>query len=389
MERVQSLIHKIKFQYETGATPDDLLQTLEQMRHELVQQQIPADHTRHAVAVMLPPGYRTPVPPPSANVTIPPNTERVSEEIKEIPQRTDFIAETTVVDSVDSDLESRSASALVVENRETLPEKIQSNTPVHEIGVPKPPVFSVWEESIVPETPEKMSENIEEEIINEDGTTPGDQPEQKLGQKIYQSQMFWDTDQEKGLEEDAEEPMVFELELGEEPVENPSEPAKSPLVPSGNPHSIIPEGFLNMGTIRRPPEPEVVVREIKESVKVPATEVPARHRDLNELLAGRVVAKNETGLRETGVKALAETLGGSKINDLRKAISINDRFRFIHSLFRNDEVAFERAVKTINNFSILQEAQYWIQRELVIKLGWNDEDELVQQFYHLVSRRFL
>jgi len=76
------------------------------------------------------------------------------------------------------------------------------------------------------------------------------------------------------------------------------------------------------------------------------------------------------------------------IRDLRKAIGVNDRFLFINELFRGDESMYERSIKTINSFSILPEAEYWIQRELKVKNGWNDSDELVKQFYQLVKRRF-
>jgi hypothetical protein len=49
---------------------------------------------------------------------------------------------------------------------------------------------------------------------------------------------------------------------------------------------------------------------------------------------------------------------------------------------------YERSIKTINGFSILPEAEYWIQRELKVKLGWSDGNETVQQFTQLVKRRF-
>ena len=85
---------------------------------------------------------------------------------------------------------------------------------------------------------------------------------------------------------------------------------------------------------------------------------------------------------------LGETYTEVPIRDLRKAIGVNDRFLFINELFRGDESMYERSIKTINGFSILPEAEYWIQRELKVKNGWNDSDELVKQFYQLVKRRF-
>ena len=85
---------------------------------------------------------------------------------------------------------------------------------------------------------------------------------------------------------------------------------------------------------------------------------------------------------------LMHSLKETPIRDLRKGIGINDRFVFISELFRGDEPMYERSIKTINSFNIYPEAEYWMNRELKIKLGWDDTKEIVKHFYHLVKRRF-
>jgi hypothetical protein len=85
---------------------------------------------------------------------------------------------------------------------------------------------------------------------------------------------------------------------------------------------------------------------------------------------------------------LAASLKESPLRDLKKAIGINDRFVFISELFRGDEAMYERSIKTINNFRILQEAEYWMIRELKVKLAWDDDKETTKHFYQLVKRRF-
>lgn len=92
-------------------------------------------------------------------------------------------------------------------------------------------------------------------------------------------------------------------------------------------------------------------------------------------------------LKEETVE-VAEKLVDYPIEDLRKAISINDRYLFISMLFMGDENNFERSIRTINSFNMLAEAQYWIQRELKVKMGWQDENGTVKHFYSLVRRRF-
>ena len=92
-------------------------------------------------------------------------------------------------------------------------------------------------------------------------------------------------------------------------------------------------------------------------------------------------------LREAKTE-LIEVLKETPVKDLRKAIGINDRFLFINDLFRGDESMYERSIKTINSFNIFAEAEYWINRELKVKLGWNADDPAVIHFDQLIKRRF-
>ena len=109
-------------------------------------------------------------------------------------------------------------------------------------------------------------------------------------------------------------------------------------------------------------------------------------KEINETAAHNHASINEK-LKQSKID-LGDTLTEIPVRDLRKAIGVNDRFLFINELFRGDEVAYERSIKTINSFSIFAEAEYWIQRELKVKNGWDSRNELVAQFYQLVKRRF-
>lgn len=109
-------------------------------------------------------------------------------------------------------------------------------------------------------------------------------------------------------------------------------------------------------------------------------------KELNEVMATKEASLNEKLKAE--VKEVAHVLNDAPVRDLRRAIGINDRFVFISELFRNDEVMYERSIKTINSFRILPEAQYWIERELKVKLGWDETKESTRHFYQLVKRRF-
>ncbi len=108
--------------------------------------------------------------------------------------------------------------------------------------------------------------------------------------------------------------------------------------------------------------------------------------EINEAVSNNHASINEK-LKQSKID-LGDTLTEAPIRDLRKAIGVNDRFLFINELFRGDEVAYERSIKTINSFSIFAEAEYWIQRELKVKNGWDSNNEMVAQFFQLVKRRF-
>ncbi|MDZ4796365.1 MAG: hypothetical protein SGI83_19005 [Bacteroidota bacterium] len=156
-------------------------------------------------------------------------------------------------------------------------------------------------------------------------------------------------------------------------------------------------------------EEKKIVEEIKETVLVdngtlsvvqkngqldmvfdPMTEIPTlshqpKEKEVND--ATKLGESLNDKLKQ-GKTELVEILKEAPVKDLRKAVGINDRFLFINELFRGDESMYERSIKTINSFNIYAEAEYWISRELKVKLGWNHEQPSVKHFDQLVKRRF-
>ena len=113
----------------------------------------------------------------------------------------------------------------------------------------------------------------------------------------------------------------------------------------------------------------------------------SKAKEIHELLpVNNAPSFNET--LKTQKNEVADSLQDTPVKDLKKAIGVNDRYCYINELFRGDEAMYERSIKTINSFAIFPEAEYWIRRELKLKLGWDDKNETVQQFDQLVRRRF-
>jgi hypothetical protein len=122
----------------------------------------------------------------------------------------------------------------------------------------------------------------------------------------------------------------------------------------------------------------------------PMAEIPTLSHQPKEKEVNDATALGESlnDKLKQGKTELVEILKETPVKDLRKAVGINDRFLFINELFRGDETMYERSIKTINSFNIYAEAEYWISRELKVKLGWNNEQPSVQHFDQLVKRRF-
>jgi hypothetical protein len=111
-----------------------------------------------------------------------------------------------------------------------------------------------------------------------------------------------------------------------------------------------------------------------------------RAREVNDVIGSSATSLNDKLKSE--VADLKSALNDTPVRDLKKAIGVNDRYVFINQLFRGDEVMYERSLKTINGFRILPEAEYWMERELKVKLGWDENREATRHFYQLVKRRF-
>lgn len=149
----------------------------------------------------------------------------------------------------------------------------------------------------------------------------------------------------------------------------PAIPEQESVQPEPLPYSpYLPQAQKQPESAPRPNRPKIMFEDIPSTDAVPV-------KELNERL------KEQT-------REVAQKLQDVPIKDLRKAIGINDRYLYINELFNGDEAMFERSVKTLNQFSILPEAEFWMQRELRIKLGWKEDNTLVQQFVQLVRRRF-
>lgn len=138
---------------------------------------------------------------------------------------------------------------------------------------------------------------------------------------------------------------------------------------------------------RYAPQPQQVLNPAFSSVvETPTLAQYQPKKEVHEAIAEKRESLNDR-LKQDKTE-VAHVLKDAPIKDLKKGIGINDRFTFVRELFRGDESFYERSIKTINSFHIFSEAEYWINRELKYKMGWDEDKEVVKHFYQLVRRRF-
>ena len=77
-----------------------------------------------------------------------------------------------------------------------------------------------------------------------------------------------------------------------------------------------------------------------------------------------------------------------KIDDIRKAIGINEKFRFINELFKGDMNEYNESIDNLNSFTSLAEAEKYL-LTYKIRYEWDEDVEAYKEFMNLVERRYL
>lgn len=81
---------------------------------------------------------------------------------------------------------------------------------------------------------------------------------------------------------------------------------------------------------------------------------------------------------------LDEKLARERAQDIFKAFTLNDKFRFRRELFRNSQEEFDDALNIISQMSTIQEAEEYIYDDLC----WDPENEDVKAFMDIVTKHF-
>ncbi len=112
------------------------------------------------------------------------------------------------------------------------------------------------------------------------------------------------------------------------------------------------------------------------------TEAPAREE------AKPMVSLNDTFKENANQQAtIAKKLEGSPISDLKKNISLNQRFQFCKDLFKGNNQEYEVTLEKLNNTN--RDEAIRVLQTLKDKYSWNPDSMAVKDFTDLVTRRYM
>ena len=264
--------------------------------------------------------------------------------------------------------------------------EVVHTTPKLEDEIFKPDIEPAVFEFILNEKPSSNLFEFEEKSVDEIFDRPFSKEEELI---IAQKQKLREMDSlEIEPAEDDEigpEPFLVAEPADEKPaaileVEEPVQIIEEPLKEAEEPIEELPEP---VDTIAEPvytaPEPEVKLPEVpvaQEELFKPIPQ-PLTKPTLNDILSGNTIARNVN----TGSNRLP-------ITDLKQAISLNDKMRYIKDLFNGYNLAYAEAIDLLNKMPDFKTADTFLQSNYAIKHNWADKQETADQFYELLNQRF-
>lgn len=152
------------------------------------------------------------------------------------------------------------------------------------------------------------------------------------------------------------------------------------------------------------PEPVVTVPEVKkpanEVIEMPAIHPPVKdlpkevkvqepvQNEEQKILSDRFKkgsSLNETVGQTKSYQDLSSKLQSKPIMNISSGIGLNEKFSFIHTLFRGDTNKYNETIQILNNVSNFNEAYNYLNEHF----DWDMNSEPVQKILDLIRRKFI
>ena len=149
---------------------------------------------------------------------------------------------------------------------------------------------------------------------------------------------------------------------------------------------------------QKPAEPKV---ESSKEPEVPSKEVIEEpYEQEKQIISNEIVAEPVQKSIDTSrydsifelneIDDLSSKLSKSKINDINKAIGINERIFTIRELFGNDSEVYNSTLNKLQNLGNFNEAKSFLASEVIPTYEWDDEKRIkkAQNFIKVVRRLY-
>ena len=133
-------------------------------------------------------------------------------------------------------------------------------------------------------------------------------------------------------------------------------------------------------------EPEKIIREPEKTEQEPFETVscPEPEPQAEQSVTAPTPQQPEAVPAGQPTRSLSDVLEKRNLSDLRKAFSLNDRFRFRRELFGGDEARMNRTIGDLNELHSYEASVAYLNDEL----KWNIDDPAVADFLLLIEKRF-
>ena len=160
----------------------------------------------------------------------------------------------------------------------------------------------------------------------------------------------------------------------------PAEPA-APVAPVATPSFVSSPATLAATT----PAAATAVASASPQPDAEVTAVPLHEK----LKAGQSTAPALADtLRSTAAPASLAERAGPKVETLREAISINQRFSFINELFNGENMDYHAAIQHLDSLPTAEQARAYVSGDLSQRYDWSRKEEHVNKLLKLIERKF-
>lgn len=141
---------------------------------------------------------------------------------------------------------------------------------------------------------------------------------------------------------------------------------------------------LNMGTAQ---SETISISATKEIKQPPQQQLTLNDIMLNEKFGEEKLTVNDL-LRNAQSKTLADKIGKSKIETIKGAISLSQKFLFINALFKGENLEYENALSEIDKSLNYDAALEFLSQSYAKKYNWDFNQHEVKEFVEIVERKF-